>query len=222
MRAEWQRLRRDPAALERAAGWGIVCGRVEDLDQVLAGVGFDTAAERARDDAFRRLVLHAADDELAARIVVQRLLPGLIAAAVRRLHLDDQALGELIGAAWIAIRTFSPERTPGNLAAALIADADYLAYRRSWRAVGSREVPIGEHGDLAGATDDADTDPPTELRDVLAEARRAGVPDEDLALLQQIAEAGTAALAAALQVTPRTVRNRRDRATSRLRAAIAA
>lgn len=225
LRAEWHRLRRDPSTLAHADGWAIVGGRIDDLDQVLTAVGFGVPAERRHEAALRELVLRAAGDELAARVVVQRLLPGLVAVATRRRRRDEQALGQLIGSAWIAIRTFNPARRPGNLAAALIADADYAAYRRAWRAVGGREVPVADHDERPGGADGADAssvDPYSELMHVLADARQAGVPSDDLALLQQLAETGTTAVAASLQVTSRTIRNRRDQATRRLRAAIAA
>ena len=41
----------------------------------------------------------------------------------------EQPFDELVGAAWIAITTFDPARSPRCLAAALISDADYRAFR---------------------------------------------------------------------------------------------
>jgi hypothetical protein len=60
--------------------------------------------------------------------------------------------------------------------------------------------------------------PCEQLAGLLADAVDAGVPSGDLELVRQLLAAPTAAqLAEVLQITPRTVRNRRDRITSRLR-----
>ena len=66
----------------------------------------------------------------------------------------------------------------------------------------------------------SDPDPGTddELASVFHAAMAGGLPVDDLELLRRLAAATpTADLAASLNVTPRTVRNRRDRATDRLR-----
>ena len=62
------------------------------------------------------------------------------------------------------------------------------------------------------------TSPCEELAVLLADARAAGVPASDLDLLRDLVQAGSPTIVAALrQVTTRTVRNHRDRATARLR-----
>ena len=138
---EWSQLRSRPAALRHAAGWAIVEGPLHDLDQVLVAVGYEVAWTPANEAAMRRLVVQAADDELAARVVIQRVLPGLLAVVRRRSGRPDEVLDELIGAAWIAVRTFNPARRPRCIAAALIADADYRAFRLVWRRASSSERP---------------------------------------------------------------------------------
>lgn len=126
---EWARLRLRPGAIERANRWGVVDGAVTDLDDVLVAVGFETVRSADADSRLRQLVLIAAEDELAARIVVQRIVPGLLAVVRRRRRQGwgPEALEELLGAAWISVRTFNPDRRPTSLAAALISDADYRA-----------------------------------------------------------------------------------------------
>jgi DNA-binding CsgD family transcriptional regulator len=58
-----------------------------------------------------------------------------------------------------------------------------------------------------------------QLAVLLAEAAEAGVEHADLELVRQLLATPTAnQLAAVLQITPRTIRNRRDRITSKLRA----
>jgi DNA-directed RNA polymerase specialized sigma24 family protein len=217
LHAEWTRLRRHPAALGRARRWAIVDGRVDDLSQVLTAVGFEVAPSIERDEALRRLVLLSADDDLAARTVIHRLLPGLLAVTARRRAQTQDAFDELAGAAWISIRTFNPARRPACLPAALIADADYMAFRKPWRRAAAGERPTD-----TTAFDEIEAEPRTtadkEVAALFSRAVEAGLPDDDLQLLRRLAAATpTSQLAAELDVTPRTVRNRRDRATARLR-----
>jgi DNA-directed RNA polymerase specialized sigma24 family protein len=214
---EWMRLRRNRAALRRADGWGIVEAPLSDLAQVLGAVGYEVASTTENEAALRSLVRLAGADELAARAVIQRLLPGLLAVAAKRRVEGTDVFDELVGAAWISIRTFNGARRPACLAAALIADADYRAFRKQWRRAAASERPTDSHLfdeieiDLVEGTDD-------ELAAVFRAAVAGGLPVDDLDLLRRLAAATpTAELASRLDVTPRTVRNRRDRATERLR-----
>ena len=142
---EWSQLRSRPALLRHAAGWAIVEGPLHDLDQILAAVGYQVAWTARNEAAMRELVLRAADDELAARIAIQRILPGLLAVVRRRGAADEDGLDELIGAAWIGVRTFNPARRSRCVAAALIADADYRAFRSRWRRRCAGERPDRSH-----------------------------------------------------------------------------
>jgi hypothetical protein len=217
LHAEWSRLRRHPAALGRARRWAIVDGRIDDLSQVLTAVGFEVAPTIEREQAFRRLVLLSADDDLAARAVIHRLLPGLLAVTARRRAQTQDAFDELAGAAWISIRTFNPARQPACLPAALIADADYMAFRKQWRRAAAGERPTDTKSfDEIEAEQRATTD--EEVAALFRRAVEAGLPHDDIELLRRLAAATpTSQLAAELEVTARTVRNRRDRATARLR-----
>jgi DNA-directed RNA polymerase specialized sigma24 family protein len=218
---EWSQLRSRPALVRHAAGWAIVEGPLRDLDQVLEAVGYQTAWTATNEAAMRELVLRAADDELAARIAIQRILPGLL-AVVRRRGVADDGLDELLGAAWICIRTFSPSRRSGCTAAALIADADYRAFRSRWRRRCAGERPIGL------APEPPQHEPPDTpsqlLADLLARARAAGLPDDEIELARRVGteDISTEQLARELNVTARTVRNRRARVTDRLRQLAAA
>ena len=217
LHAERRQLRRHPAALHRANSWRIVEGRVGDLSEVLAAIGFERTPTPESESALRTLVMLAAGDELAARTVMQRLLPGLLAVAGRRRAQTTDTFDELAGAAWIAVRTFNPARNPACLAAALITDADYRAFRRHWRRAAAGERPI----DCNQLDEFESADPATsgqELMAVLRDAAEGGLPQSDLELLRRLAEATpTSQLAAEGDVTARTIRNRRDRATERLR-----
>jgi hypothetical protein len=206
--------------IRHAAGWAIVEGPLHDLDQVLLAVGYEVAWSRQNDFALRRLVAQAAHDRLAARVVIQRILPGLLAVARRRGTVAG-VLDELIGAAWIAVRTFNLDRRPSCMAATLIADADYRAFRLGWRRGSCGEQPTGLMPDelpVDDLVDDPDETPERELAELLDLAARSGVAQADVDLIRRIAAATpTQELARSLDVTPRTVRNRRDRITDRLR-----
>lgn len=215
---EWQRLRVDPAAVEQAERWQIVDGPVHDLDQVLAAVGFGTARSAQADRRLTKLVELAATDDLAGRVVIQRLMPGLVSRAARRRGLGRTAdeLDELIGAAWISIRTYNAARRPGCLAAALLADAGHRAFRsaerRRW--IDERPTDLSDTGPAA----EREPHPAEELADLFRAARSAGVSEQDLDILRRLLDNPRMADAAtALNVTSRTIRNRRDRVTTRLR-----
>ncbi len=215
---EWARLRTRPDAVRRAAGWDLVEGSVDDLDQVLQAVGFETRRTLGAEQRLRRLVLLANGDELAARVLVQRLLPGLLAVVSKRRRggYGDTAFDELLSTLWISIRTYNPQRNPACVAAALISDADYRAFRSAARKRSATERPtdIDDTTHVAPNTICASD----ELDELLNDALEAGVPDCDIDLLRQLVETPTAIdLARRLNVTPRTIRNRRDRITDRLR-----
>lgn len=214
--AEWSRLRTRASVLRHAAAWGLVDEPLRDLEQVLAAVGFRRRQTGETERRLRRLVLTAADDDLAARVVVERVLPGLLAVVARRrpAHGPD-TFDELLGAAWLSIRTFDPARRPSCLAAAIISDADYRAFRAPRRRRDAETVPVPT---VVIAQPVTDPDPLQELAQLFRDARAAGVPHADLELLRQLLAAPTTDdLARRLRVTPRTIRNRRARITDRLR-----
>jgi len=215
---EWSRLRRHRGSIARAAGWNIVEGSLDDLDQILTAIGFEVDQTPQNEACLRQLISTAVDDDLAARIVVQRLLPGLLAVVRkrRRTGCSSNAFEELLGALWIGIRTFNPDRTPSSLAAALISDADYRTFRAAHRRRSSGERPT----DLSAMQIRANEEPNSadEIEELFELAEQSGMPDDEIELLRQLLSAsGTTDLATQLSVTPRTVRNRRDRATNRLR-----
>jgi len=213
---EWHRLRSRPEHLDTADRWRIVDHRIDSLDDILDAVGYDRPPDPVSERRLRCLVELAATDELAARVVVQRILPGLLAVVRRRRGLCDDVFEELLGAAWIAIRTFNPSRSPRSVAASLISDADYAAFRAAGRRRSSQERPVDTK--LIDQPHVHEPNPCEQLAGLLADAVDAGVPSGDLELVRQLLAAPTAAqLAEGLQITPRTVRNRRDRITSRLR-----
>ena len=213
---EWTRLRTRPEHLRTASTWRIIDRPVDSLDEILVAVGYEGERMLDTERRLRQLVALARDDELAARVVIQRILPGLLAVVRRRRGQADHVFEELIGAAWIAVRTYNPTRSPRSIAAALISDADYNAFRADTRRRSSTERPVDPQAD-----DVAHVHEPSsceQLAELLADAADAGVAADDLELLRQLLAAPTTIqLAEVLKITPRTIRNRRDRITSRLR-----
>lgn len=221
---EWRRLRRDPLCLTQASGWHIVDGHLDDLDTLLAQVGYEVSPAAVHDIALRQLLDIAQTDELAARAIVQRLLPGALSVVgrQRRNGRDGDAVAEMLGALWISIRTFNPNRRPSCIAAALIGDAEYLAFKRADRQRSSSERPSVFTHDVAQP--ERDLHPWEELAHLVqqaVESKRTNAAD--LEFLQCLLETPrTEDIARSLKVSQRTVRNRRDRATQRLRDLVAA
>jgi DNA-directed RNA polymerase specialized sigma24 family protein len=230
MRVDWQRLRTRRWALGRAAGWGLLPDPVRDLDDVLLAVGGGPTGGEIVDPRaeakLRALLAVAAHDDLAARVAIERIAPGLVTVAARRRrqgHAD--AIGELFATAWITVRTFDPRRQPRCLAAALVDDADHRAFRAAHRrrSAGERPVAIDGDGPAAGVADLAGNDrpnhPAVELGELFVLAADVGMPRDELDLLRRLLVAGSVdEVAVELEVSDRTVRNRRARAAARLRA----
>jgi len=215
---EWRTLRRRSAVVARARGWGVTEQPFADLDELLAHAGYGRENCDDANAVLRRLVDVAHRDELATRVVLQRLLPGLL-AIVRRRHDDDQqgSLEELIGAACLAVQTYRTDARPQRVAANLVRDASYRAFTAPRRRRSATEIAIDPHS--------LDETPAVivlssgeELALLLAEARAAGIDPQDLDLARALLHHGSAALVAAeREVTPRTIRNHRDRTVARLR-----
>ena len=229
--ADWARLRRCRRALGRVRRWAhdhptdplsAIIDGIDDLDSILAatqrGVDHD-------DRILRRLVELARDDELAGRIVVQRLLPGLIARSVRYRSFSDgtDPVEIVVAAAWIATVSFDTEHRRRHVAASLISDAVFNAFRAPLRrrSAGEQVRAPGRFEYVAAAV--VEPSPLEELADVIRTSRRAGVPAADLDLLRRLTQVeSTATIARERRVTTRTIRNHRTSAVERVRAAIAA
>ena len=210
---EWARLSTRPTSLRTAAAWRIT-PRPTSLDEVVEAIGGNDRRSDAADERLRRLVALARRDDLAARVVIERLVPGLLALA-RKYPDRPDAFEELLAAAWIAVRTYNSERTPANIAVALLSDAEYGAYRKAFRRREYVDRPAQLPDDLPA---DDGPHPSQELAELLAEARQAGVRPDDLDLVRRlVATPNTEELARDLAVTSRTIRNRRERAVASLR-----
>ena len=226
---EWQATSHRPAAVRRARTWGLPI-EFDSLDGIIATTGwYATADERhaaghcttpAVDAVMERLLVAARTDDLAARVVLQRLLPGLVGLARRwqRRH-DGDAFADAVAAAWPVIRQYPVERRPLHLVANLLNDCQYHAYRRAGRRM-LVSVPV-EDRHLDGADDSAHVEPLHEL--VAVAACTSALSARDRCLLGLLLSGRSMVeVAQLLEVSERTVRNHRDHMVSQMRDAMAA
>lgn len=225
---EWQHLRRRRASIATARSWAphvdpplaAAFHDITDLGELVDATQRDAAGRGER--VLLTLVRLARRDQLAGRIVVQRLLPGLIAGSTPyRAVCAADPVQLAVGSLWIAIHSYDHERRRRHVAASLLSDAIFKSFRQqARRRAATEEVCAPTRFDELAATNR--TDPLVEIAAALREARGAGVPVDDIDLLRALVRVGSPRLiAAACDVTPRTVRNRRDRAVHRVRMAVA-
>lgn len=237
LQSEWQLLRDRPTVLRRAHGWSLGV-QFDDLDQLLVATDYwpTPAARQAASVAagaggngntvVARLLAAARHDEVAARVVLQRLLPGLVARSrcwgPRRVGGSTEAFDELVSAAWTVIREFPFERRPRHLIANLLRDSEYAAFRRNTRRMLVHELTEPRSLDTA-VEYQAQIEPILELADIIAQARLHTLTDHDLELLTLLANGASPAEAAKrLQISERTLRYHREAAVGRLREAVLA
>lgn len=138
---EWLDLNRSAAGREAVASWG-------EMEPALAGTGsVDGILQKRAEPAHAGAVLAAlarlaADHDLAARTLLQALLPGLVRLATTACADDRHAIEELVALAWERIRTY-PTHRPGSVAANVLWDV-----RKRYRA--HREIDVSKAMPLAG------------------------------------------------------------------------
>ena len=125
-------------------------------------------------------------------------------------------MDQIVGAAWIAIRTYRCEVRRDHVAGNLVRDAAYAAFVLPQRRMSATEISLDPRilDDRPAVERESPCD---ELTRVLAEAQEDGVPTSDVDLVRELLRDGSEAVAAARQVSSRTIRNRRARATARIR-----
>lgn len=148
LHCEWGRLAHARSALAAARSWRLEGEpNFESLDDLLRLAGYGTIGDpTGGDDVLRQLISIAQSDALAARVVLQRLLPGLIGVGRRRGIADSTGSGavrnsdDLLATAWTVIRTYPIAHRPNYVAAGLLREIDYVAYRLPYRRL-ARFVP---------------------------------------------------------------------------------
>jgi hypothetical protein len=98
----------------------------------------------------------------------------------------------------------------------------FQAFRRQLRRSAATEESRDPVSFAGAAHHDGPATAVDEFVTVLRDARRAGVPAHDIDLLRQLVRVGSPSVVAEQRnVTPRTVRNHRDRAVDHVRTALA-
>jgi hypothetical protein len=229
---DWINIRRHRRSLRTARAWATdsaddplndLLRNVNDLDQILAATRGDRSRHEVSDRILLRLVSLAKGDELAGRIVIQRILPGLISrsAQYRNFHDNIDTAEIVVPAAWLAMRAYNVGNRPRHVAASLQSDAVFFAFRQPLRRQSASEVcrpPRSFSPIVAPAVRPTDLE---DLADVVRDAQKAGVPTYDIDLIRHLVHANSpAAVARERNVTPRTIRNHRARAIEHIREAL--
>ena len=158
--AEWRRIAACPAARRAVVRWGAVhppLRGLADLGELL---------ERRRDPRHGQAVLAAlatlaGTDEMAARALLQALLPGIVRLASTTASDDCDAADEMAALAWERIRTYPAARS-GPVAGNILLDVK-KQYRLHWKIHAPRStalppspvLPPGDADQARSAEDEA-------------------------------------------------------------------
>ncbi len=223
---DWEQLRTRRATLRTVNAWEFMPRRVHDLDEVLELCGFGRAVDDNEGDRLLwHMVKQAETCDIAARIVLHRILPALMAMAKRRGHLThggmETAMSDILATAWCVIREYPHQRRHHKVAANLVRDTEYHAFVRHHRLRHVTETQVGDEM-LQRMIESNPAESPYEIVDVLHDALELGIERHHLDLLREFASGRTSDdIAASLGVSSRTVRNHKRNAIDALRAAYA-
>lgn len=226
---EWRRLSCDRRVVRHLRP---VCELAGDADTAGDVERFVRGAQPGdADRVLLALVAPAVDgDALAARVLLQLLLPGTRALARRWWALGDpdERAAAAVTAVYHRIRHYPLARRPGRIAANILMDAAHELRRAVPRLVA---VPSADPArQLAGGRDSTEVrtpgdNPAVELSELLRDAVSAGIVERDDAELiarSRIAGHRVADIAHHRGLRPRTLWDRRQRAELALVAARAA
>ena len=235
LQREWERLNYNPRNVRAVNSWGLDEQPFCSLDEVLRAAGFlgakcDTNADRV----LGHIVQRAATDQLAARIVLQRVLPPMLAIGRRRGRTHnvgfDYAFSLVLSHAWEIIRTYPIDRRPKKIAANIVRDIEYFAFVRRERRKPKHER-LDESWDLVidGFTTDArgtvlergatEAEPLAAelIDDLLRDARKHDVSTKTLEMIEALRASNVEQIAERYGVSQRTVREWRRDAVNELR-----
>lgn len=220
---DWAALAAKPRLVRQVNDWGLPGSPVHHLDDVLERAGFGREATCSEGDHYlAALVRRAQHDELAGRIVLQRILPPLIAIAARRGRIVQGGFTEAftltIAQAWILIRTYPIDRRPAKIASNLVRDAEYHTFVREARMKRVSECSLSDEMLSAAPAQPIEPTSEYELRELLANASTDVLTPRQLDVLTRIGNGETFDdIAAVYGVSMRTVRGWRREAVSALR-----
>jgi hypothetical protein len=222
LQREWTLISTRRSCVERASTWKLTPRVIGSLDELLVLTGLGPGpVDPSSDETMRKLVAVARHDDLAARVVLQRMLPGLSAIAKR--HSDGfdtqlDAFDELLSEAWAVIRSFSIETRDRYVIKNLLRDCEHQAFLKPRRRRLVQELTDPTELDLPMNEDEFDQEPLAAIVELLGRARKAGMAEADVAMVVTLLNTSTVKqAAAALHVTARTLRNRRQSVIHQLR-----
>ena len=197
---DWEHIKQSRRALHQARQWCLVSTPLgpdrplESLDDVLRWAGYGCAAGNGGDDhVLGSLVRLAVTDQLAARVVLQRLLPGISTMARRRTGRGrsyHSVLDEVVATAWTVIRTYPVDRRHTYVAVGLLREIDYQSFRRARRRL-TTFVPRPLHTFDAQPAPVGAIGPAEELRVLLEAAAAAGLDPADIELARRLGRGET-------------------------------
>lgn len=160
---EWATLQCDQTALRKVNSWGLPGPHIKHLDEVLYRSGYSRSQKDSEGDQYLlQLVIRAADDDLATRIVLQRILPPLIAVASRRGRINvggfNDAIVDTVSNAWVLIRTYPIIKRPAKVASNLVRDSEYRSFVHKTRVKELPTVPMTDNFEFLYEEADSERD----------------------------------------------------------------
>lgn len=214
---EWRELSRSPRARRSLRRWGPkqpALAGFQDLDDLLAGRFAGPGAAQAILLGLARL---APGDELAARTLLQALVPGIVKLATTKDRDDPMAREELVALAWVRIRTYPTTRF-GDVAANVLRDAQ-KSYRTHRKIEAPRSLELWKRDEESSPS--AEDDAMSQLMlDELMEAKSRGLATDkglSLVLRTRVADIPLKRIAAEEGVEVHALIMRRWREEQRLR-----
>lgn len=222
---EWELISTRHKEVDVVNSWQLPGGNVSSLDQVLVRAGFNTARDDSNGDNYLwLLVKQASNEELAARIVLQRILPPLVSIARRRGRIMqggvDAALSEVLPSAWTVIRQYPWHRRPNKVASNLVLDSEYFAFVQANRAKKVKVFAVEPHllSELIAEPETDEFGQEVTLESLLTVAISQDIDPRHVEILRAVASGQTAAtIAKHYGIAERTARAWRAQAISELR-----
>ncbi len=223
---EWELINSRRKEVDVVNSWKLPGDKIKNLDQVLTRAGFNTARDDSQGDSYLwLLVKRASTDELAARIVLQRILPPLISIARRRGQIMqggvDAAISDVLPSAWTVIRQYPWHRRPSKVASNLVLDSEYFAFVQGNRSKKVKIFTVEPRllSEIVAAPQSDDFEPRVSLENLLSLAIAQGIDSRHVEVLRAVAEGQTAAtISKHYGIAERTARAWRAQAISELRA----
>lgn len=184
---------------------------VSDLDELLELAGFGRAIDDADGDRLLwHLVREGEHDDIAARIVLHRILPPLMAMAKRRGRVVQGgahvAMVDVLATAWFVIRQYPHHRRHHKVAANLVRDIEYNAFVRHHRLRHVDESQVGD--DVLYQLVEGNVVTYDGLANVLQDAQEMGIDDKHVAVLREFSLGKcNDEVAETMGISSRTVRN---------------